>query len=55
MSIQLFNDIGQLVKAEEAKDGESTIHLTGLSEGMYFVNVLLDNNQVARQKIIITK
>jgi GH25 family lysozyme M1 (1,4-beta-N-acetylmuramidase) len=55
ISIELYNDIGQLVKYDEAKDGENIIHLTGLSEGMYFVNISLDNNQVARQKIIITK
>lgn len=55
LSVLLFNDIGQLVKSEEAKDGEDTIQLSGLSQGMYFVNIMLDNNQIARQKIIVVK
>jgi GH25 family lysozyme M1 (1,4-beta-N-acetylmuramidase) len=55
LSVELYNNIGQFVMREDAKDGENIIHLTGLSEGVYFANVFMDGVKTTTKKLLVIK
>ncbi|HXD93164.1 MAG TPA: GH25 family lysozyme [Bacteroidia bacterium] len=55
LSVDVYNNIGQFIKHEEAKTGENTIHMANLSEGVYFANVFVDGIKTGTQKILVIK
>lgn len=55
VSADLYNNLGQFIKHEEAKTGENTIQVSDLSEGVYFVNVFVDGIKIGNQKLFVIK
>jgi len=53
--VAIYNVLGEKVRSCNIFDDESTIDLSDLNQGAYFVKVLTDNEIVATQKIILTK
>jgi len=51
----IINELGQTVKQVQLRsDNDFTMNIDGLSNGIYFV-VGYNNNQISRQKVIVTK
>jgi hypothetical protein len=50
--VELRNVVGQLVKSVELSGLETTLDLSGLSEGNYFVSIMLKNGLTTTQKIV---
>ena len=50
--IEMYNSIGALVLAETMSNKNNTIHLSDLSNGIYFMKVLENNKVVAAKKIV---
>jgi len=55
LSVELYNNLGQFVGHEDSKTGENIIHLSGLSEGVYFLNVFMDGVKISTKKLLVIK
>jgi len=52
-NVSIFNMQGQLI--QQNKNNQSRINISELSNGIYFIKALLENNQIAQQKIIVNQ
>lgn len=48
-NIAIYNSLGQLVYRQEKANGMTTLHLEGLNNGMYFVNIQSANNTTTQK------
>jgi hypothetical protein len=55
VSANLYNNLGQFIKHEEANAGDNTIYITELSEGVYFAAIFVDGIKTSTQKILVIK
>ena len=55
VSADVYNSIGELVLHNDINVGEKEIQLTGLSEGIYFVNVFTEGIKIYTQRIVVLK
>ena len=53
--IDLYNSLGQFVGQQQVQNGEKIIHITGLSEGVYFLTIFMDGVKVSTQKVLVIK
>lgn len=51
----LFDSIGQQVLASDANDNEIEVDCSPLSDGMYFLNITTEDNQLLAEKLIISR
>src|SRR6185312_14564285 len=55
VSADVYNSIGELVLHNNINTGEKEIQLTGLSEGIYFVNIFAEGIKFSTQRIVVLK
>lgn len=53
-SIQIINTLGEVIRESELSKTESLIDLKDISKGIYFLQILNDNQTLVTKKIIIT-
>jgi hypothetical protein len=51
-TIEIFNAVGALVKKQIIRIGQNTLDLTNEANGLYFINIIGDNNTIRSAKII---
>ena len=55
ISLEVYNNIGQFIRREEAEQGESKMDISGLNEGVYYVYIFVKGMKVSTQKIIVIR
>ena len=53
--IEVVNMTGQLIINESVHSNNHILHLDGLVNGVYFLNIYQDNHIVKREKVIVSK
>ena len=51
----MYNSLGQIVKSIEANDDNLKIDVSDLENGMYFVNIIDNNENVITNKVAVNK
>ena len=53
--VVMYNSLGQIVKTIEANDDNLKIDVSDLENGMYFVNIIDNNENVITNKVAVNK
>jgi hypothetical protein len=53
--VVMYNSLGQIVKSIEANDDNLKIDVSDLENGMYFVNIIDNNENVITNKVAVNK
>ena len=51
--VMIYNSLGQLVKSFEAYDDVIEVNVENFQKGMYFINIINDNGELASKKVIV--